>query len=77
MKLDPRRPASELDVLDVNELMTEVLHIADRRTVARLINVEGLPVHTATRGRRLFIRGEVIDWLISRCIDTAPDQAAG
>jgi hypothetical protein len=71
------RPASSLDVLDAEGVMREILHINDKRTLARLIENDGLPYHWATRKHRVFIRGEVMDWLTSRCISTAPDQAAG
>lgn len=70
------RPASPYDVLDAAGLMSEVLHIADARTLAKLIKDEDLPVHRGPREMRWFVRGEVLDWLKSRCTSTAPDQTA-
>lgn len=70
------RPASPFDVLDADGVMAEVLHISDSRTLNKLIDEEKLPVHRGARGRRLFIRGDVLDWLKVRCTTTAPDRKA-
>ena len=76
-RIDPTgdipRPASPYDTLDAEGLMSEVLHINDSRTLAAYIR-DGLPTHRIGRGIRLFIRGEVLDWLRARCITPAPDQ---
>lgn len=70
------RPASPYDVLDAEGVMSEVLHIADSRTLNKLIVDEGLPVHRGTREKRLFIRADVLEWLRARCTSTAPDRKA-
>lgn len=67
-------PASALDTLDTAGVL-DMLHIADDRTLARYI-AEGLPVHAITRKHRLFIRGEVLDWVKSRCISPAAGSDA-
>lgn len=75
---DLLRPSSPYDVLDADRVMAEVLYIADGRTLTRLINEEGLPVHRGTRDKRLFIRGDVLEWLRARCTSPAPaSKAAG
>lgn len=73
---DLLRPASPYDVLDADGVMAEVLHITDSRTLNKLITDEGLPVHRGARDRRLFVRGDVLEWLKARCTSTAPDQKA-
>ena len=76
MELEESRPASRDDVLDAKGVMREILHIVDDRALNRLIVAEGLPVHRGSRQKRLFIRGEVLDWLMFRCTSPAPDQTA-
>jgi len=52
----------------------ELLGIHEQ-TLARWIKA-GLPTHQPIRrGRRLFVRAEVLAWVQSRCITPKPDQA--
>ncbi len=68
------RAPSPLDVLDAQGVMVEMLHISDSRTLNRMI-AAGLPCHRGPRNKRLFIRGEVLDYLRSRC--TSPVAGNG
>jgi hypothetical protein len=73
---DPFRPSSPYDTLDADGAMA-VLHIDDARTLSRWIENDGLPVHRmGGRGIRLFIRGELLDWIKSRCTPARPGKDA-
>ena len=67
------RPSSPFDTLDTVGVMA-VLQISSRRTLAKLIEEEGLPCHRVGDRIRVFIRGEVLEWIKCRCIANTPAQ---
>ena len=79
MIVDRFKPASPFDTLDAEGAM-EVLHVTDLRTLTRMIEDEGLPVHrvggAGPYARRVFIRGELLEWIKSRCTPARPGKDA-
>jgi hypothetical protein len=75
---DRFRPTSPYDTLDA-EGACAVLQINDRRTLTRLIDEEDLPVHRIGNrggvGDRVFIRGELLAWIKSRCTPARPGKS--